>query len=191
MLINVINLPESTERKQSVINEFANQSIIKFELKFWNGIKTPQVPFLGISLAHKQIIRDAKLNGLKSTCVVEDDVKFTSKNSLQYYFDNMPIDFDLYLGCVYDGTINEQNLITDFYCGNILYTVHERFYDKFLETNTMNNLDRELGKLCGENKIVVCNPFVCLQHDGFSYHKGRITTFKDDYSNKFLNRTFL
>jgi hypothetical protein len=71
---------------------------------------------------------------------------------------------------IYSGDI-ENGLVRNFMAGLTLYTVHNRFYDKYLALPSMNHIDRLLGMIANENEFVVCDPFVCYQSDGWSIQK--------------------
>lgn len=108
--------------------------------------------------------------------IAEDDAVFTSPNAWRYYNGNIPEDYDLYLGGIYAGRLNE-NRIVDGYSGHTLITVHERFYDFFLSVDDNNHLDRALGLFCAEKKYFVCLPFVVRQLGGYSENKKRVQEY--------------
>lgn len=173
--LNILHLPERVDRKISFEKELQEQGITNF--KVWDGIKIPQLPFTGISMSHKRIIQDAKDRGLNRCVIAEDDIYFSCLHSWEYYLDNVPESFDLYFGCVYDSTINDDGRILFGFAGLTLYMVHEKFYDTFLSMNPMNNLDRELGKFAWKYRYMVCPQFVAHQRDGFSDHKKENATY--------------
>ncbi|MFA7290368.1 MAG: hypothetical protein WC055_15950, partial [Melioribacteraceae bacterium] len=105
----------------------------------------------------------AKEAGMKEILIAEDDFKLLGYGSYEYFLNNKPDDYDIYLGGIMDGTIGEDNCVKDFFCGLSMYMVHERFYDKFLNIHKFGNLDR---LLVGMGKFVVCNPMVVSQHGG-------------------------
>ncbi len=118
----------------------------------------------------------AKDERLPFVMIAEDDLVFTSVNSWSYYLQNIPDDYDLYLGGIYAGRL-DGNKIIDGYSGHTLITVHERFYDFFLSVDSNDHLDRALGKFCAEKKYIVCLPFVCKQLGGYSENKKRVQEF--------------
>ena len=67
-------------------------------------------------------------------------------------------------GGIYFGSLNTDNSVEDF-AGLTLYKIRQKFYDTFLSINEDKDLDRELSK---KGKFLVCNPFVAVQHNGFS-----------------------
>jgi hypothetical protein len=174
MRLNIINLPERIDRRISADHQMQEQGITDYE--YWDGIKDPFMSFRGICKAHKQIVSHAKQNGLSSVCIAEDDIIFTAPNAWSYFLDNTPEDFDIYLGMIYQGTL-VNNRVADFWCGMTLYMVHERFYDRFLSIRETNNIDRELSKMRGSFRFMVCDPFVCEQMDGYSDNKKKEATY--------------
>lgn len=174
MILNILNLKYRTDRFDNCKKESLEQG---FKIVRWNGIRIPQLPFKGVSMGHKSIVRFAKNEKLKQIIIAEDDIYFTAKGAWQYYLDNTPEDYDIYFGCVYNSEINENGRILFGLAGLTLYTVHERFYDVFLGLTEMDNLDRRIGTLCYKYKYMVCPEFVCHQRDGFSDHKQKDATY--------------
>lgn len=168
----ILHLEKREDRKVNLLRELEIQRINDYIIM--PGFVDHAAVFRGINLAHKSIVRLAKENGLKSVTIAEDDICFLGKGAWQYYLDNMPEDFDMYLGMVYEGKIGEDNrLLTDpfTFSGLTLYTVHERFYEKFLSVKQMDHIDKSLGALAGEYKFYVCDKFVCKQLNGYSDQK--------------------
>jgi hypothetical protein len=164
MIVNIIHLPEREDRLELLQKEIDAQGLT---VVYWPGVKDPlNRVFVGISQAHKQIVRDAKAKKLPMVCIAEDDLYFFAPGAWQYFLDNIPTDFDIYLGVVFHG-LNEDNT-TDDWCGMGLYIVNERFYDTFLAANEVNHLDRALAR---KGRFVVCDPMICSQRAGFSDNK--------------------
>lgn len=163
-MINVINLKSRPDRLQQFVAQSREQG---FEYQRWDGIETPQMPFLGIGAAHRQIVQDAKNKGLKSVVIAEDDCVFTEVGAWQYYLDNEPESVDLYLGMVYKSIVKDNRVIFGF-SGLTLYTVYEKFYDEFLNMKPLNNFDRELGRFSYKFNYFVPPEFVCYQSNGYS-----------------------
>jgi hypothetical protein len=164
MIVNVIHDPARTDRYDLLQKEIETQGL---EVRYWPAVKDPlNRVFVGISQAHKQIIRWAKENRLPSVCVAEDDLFFFAPGAWDYYLSKIPEDFDIYLGNVFHG-LNEDNT-TDDWCGMTLYICHERFYDTFLGVTELNHLDRALAR---KGRYVVCDPMVSSQRAGFSDNK--------------------
>lgn len=164
MLINVIHDPARTDRKVLLESEIARHNLT---VKWWPAIKDPVMSFRGISLAHKQIVRWAREEDIDNVCIAEDDMHLTDVGAWEYFIDNMPEDFDLYLSGVYCGTEKPDHTITDF-CGLHLYIVNRRFYDMYLGVSDTQNLDRGM---VNKGKFVVSHPFCAVQHAGWSDNK--------------------
>jgi hypothetical protein len=164
--------------------ELAAQNITDYRI--WPGIIDKTVVFRGISQAHKQIVRFAKDNNLPEVLIGEDDLLFTSPRSFEYFLENKPIDYDIYLSSVYPpGRPQEDNTVKDL-AGLTLYMVHCRFYDTFLSIPEHDHIDRGLRLYQG--KYIVCNPFIAIQRDGFSDNKRRNCSYSAYMKNKPLLR---
>lgn len=149
------------------MNELHAQHITAY--KVWDGIIDNERPCRGISLAHKQIVVNAKERGLKEVIICEDDIKFSAPGAYAFFLQNRPADFDIYLAGVTHGKLNENNIVKDF-SGLTLYIVHERFYDVFLSINENEHLDRGLKN---KGRYAVCNPFTVTQYNGYSDNEKR------------------
>lgn len=170
-MINVITLPSRTEQ---AISELVDQGV---SFKIWHGVIIQGLPFKGISLAHKQIVQDAKNRQLNRVVIAEDDIKFTAPGAYNYFVSKIPEDYDIFLGMIYEGNTDENNKIVDYWCGMTLYCVHQRFYDQFLATREMNHIDRELSKTCQQHKFIVCDKYVAYQRDGYSFNKRKACSY--------------
>jgi len=200
MILNVINIDPSQpcdkyanpELKKQIIRNREERilSIVQqskqhgFAVRFWEGDLTDEVfPCKNISRSFKKIVQYAKEERLPMITIGEDDLHFTSPNSWKYYIENIPEDFDLYLGGIYAGELHG-NRIVNGYSGHTLLTVHERAYDFFLSADedplgfAMGHIDRWCGKFCKEKKFIVALPFVIKQMGGYSENKKRV----QDYS---------
>lgn len=176
-------------RQENVLSIAAQSKRFGFSVRFWEGNTDETVFRCGnISRAFKQIVRYAKENNLTMVTIMEDDGLFTSPNAWQYYNDNLPDDFDLYLGGIYAGQLQE-NRIVNGYSGNTLVTVHSRFYDFFLSASEdplglgQGHLDRWLGNFCFEKKYFVTLPFVVKQQAGYSENHRSVKNY-DAYEAK-------
>lgn len=162
MLLNIIHLPKRVDRLELLKKELLVQKIEKH--KIWDGIINPIIPVQGISQAHKQIVRYAQREKLPEILIGEDDLHFTEKGAFRFFINNKPNDYDIYLGGILDGKIKKDSTVDDF-SGLTLYFINERFYNIFLSMPENTNLDRALRN---KGKFLVCNPFVVVQHNGFS-----------------------
>ncbi len=185
-IVNIISLPHRTDRRENANREANEQG---FEIKYWDGIVNQVLPFVGVAQAHIRIVQAAKMNGLDEVIIGEDDLKLTAPGAWQYYLDNKPKEFDLYLAGIYNyhgvgGTLDGNNRVKDFFCGMTLYTVPSHYYDQFLATRLMNHIDRELSKRSYIDKFIVCNPMVVMQSDGFSDLKQQDCKYGDYLKGK-------
>lgn len=168
-ILNIISLPHRLDRKQSYMEQCADQNIA---YNVWEGI-VHKTPCTGISRAHKQIVQKAKDEYWPYAIIAEDDICFSAPNAWKYFLFHIPKYFDLFCGVMYDGVTDENNRIitTKGMSGtNTLYVINRRFFDFFLMVDESKNLDRELGKFATLNKYILCNPMVCYQMDGVSDH---------------------
>jgi hypothetical protein len=174
--LNII-LGKRKQRLPKLLEELNRQGITDYE--FWDAIYLPSIK-AGINAAHKQIVEYAKLAGWEEVCIAEDDLQFTNHKSWQYYLNNKPSDYDIYLSMVYIGDIKEDNTV-DYFTGLTLYTVNSRFYDEFLDADPTSHLDIALSHA---GKFVVCNPFVAKQHNGLSSNTGKLENYDKLLSNR-------
>jgi hypothetical protein len=164
MQIAVIHNFDSATRFDLLMEEFKSQKIRDF--KFFPSVHDNYSVKKAINLAHKQCVRYALENGLPEICIMEDDVHFTNNGSFNYFLQNKPQDFDIYLSGIYLGKILEDNSVNDF-AGFHCYIVNKRFYETYLSVPDDAHIDRALA---GLGKYIVCNPFIAIQHNGFSYN---------------------
>jgi hypothetical protein len=87
--------------------------------------------------------------------------------AFQFFLENIPNEYDIYLGSIYSGILEQDNTVIDF-TGLTFYLVAQRFYESFLNTKDNLHLDNALRD---RGRFVVCNPFSVIQHDGFSDNK--------------------
>jgi len=180
MKVLIIHNPERYERYPRLINELKTQGIENYEIvpAVWDvrGVEH------GINRAHKNCIQYAKDNRLNEIMVLEDDARFCGEGAFQYFINNIPLQYDLYLGSVYLGEILEDNTVRSF-SGMGCYICHSKFYDTFLSVPDDQHIDRIME---GRGKFYVSNPFTCIQYNGFSQ------TARTDMNYDFLlqNRKF-
>lgn len=173
---------ETESREKNVIEQLNSQGI--FYHRWVDAIYDKQIPFRGCCKSHKKAVQFAKDHNLPQITICEDDIIFTKHGAFGTYLKNMPIDFDLYLGGIYnlkgEGGTLDNGKVVDYFCGMSLYTVNSRFYDFFLGLNELNNIDRELSKTTNIHKYIVCNPMVVYQKNGYSFIR-RETVNRDEY----------
>lgn len=174
--INII-VGNRSERLPRLHQELETQQITNYQ--FWDGIHLPSIKE-SINLAHKQIIQWAKIAEFPDVVVAEDDIKFSRPGAWQYFLSQRPKDYDIFLGGIFTGDIDQNNEVK-YFTGLTLYSVHSRFYDTFLTTPDGEHLDRVLE---GLGKFVVCSPFVCTQHDGISSNSGQFEKYGEMQSSR-------
>lgn len=165
-ILNIIHLPQRTDRLQSLMEQTNEQGI---PYKLWDGILYKPA-HTGISKAHKQIVSWAKFTGKPFVAIAEDDIKFFCKGAWKYFISKIPKSFDLYCGVILHGQTEGNRIVTTTGMSgtNTLYIIHERFYDFFLSIDESKHLDRELGRFSNINEYYVCDPMVCTQMGGYS-----------------------
>jgi hypothetical protein len=168
--LHIIHLDRRTDRLQKLTAQLKEQNIYAC---LWPGIIDPVNSRKGIARAHQQIVAFAKQEKLSQIIIAEDDIQFTSVGAFDYFINNRPAQFDLYLASIYYGKISADNTVNDF-AGLTLYSIHENFYDQFLAIDTTIDIDRALA---GKGKFVVCNPFVAIQHNGYSDNKKMVCNY--------------
>lgn len=176
--LHIIHLSHRQDRMSVLMEELRIQNIK--QTRIWEGIIDEHFPTNGILKAHQQVVLFAKQTRLKQITIAEDDIRFTAKLAYDHYLSNQPEDFDIYLGGITWGVINEDRSVFDF-SGTSLYTIRERFYNAFLALQPGLDFDRQLA---GRGKFIVCDPMVALQHDGYSDNQKRHIDFGPLYRRK-------
>lgn len=168
MTLNILHLrgtEYSEGRYNSFMKELAEQEITDY--KIWDGIYDGANRRRGINLSHKKIVRDAKERGLPEVCICEDDIVFLSKGAFDFFIQNKPVEYSLYLGGISNILKREKDYITDFR-GFTLYFVHASFYDQYLSTPDDIDIDSAMK---GRGRFYLCDRVVCSQKPGWSYHR--------------------
>lgn len=161
----------------TLMSELKNQGI---KSTIWWDAIIKDNPKDGIREAHFQIIRFAKEQGWKEVLIMEDDVKFTGHGAFDYFIKNKPELYDLYLGGLSGGVVNN-GIIYDFN-GLHLYMVHEGFYDRFLN-EVRPDLDLDCSMRYRGGSYHVCSPMVAMQHDGYSDNVKKETDYTEFWNN--------
>jgi hypothetical protein len=169
-----------SERRPLLLEEIERQQIVNYML--WDGVYLPSVK-ASINEAHKQIVRYAKLAEFPSVMIAEDDFIGTHASSFKYYIANRPKQFDIYLSMVYLGDIDAGHRVNSF-TGMTLYTVSEKYYDKFLSADPEEHIDVALSKVGGDFRV--CNPFTFIQRNGWSSNTGKMEEYDSLLSNRQL-----
>jgi hypothetical protein len=174
----IISNPKLTVRVKRLHNEMARQGVVDYKL--WPSIHLPHQPArTAISKAHKQIVEWAANEGVEEVCIFEDDIWFPSEYGWQYFLNNKPKEYDLYLSGLTRGEII--NGIVKRYTGQFGYFIHERFYDTFLRTDEKLDID---GAQSNRGEFHICYPFAAFCYPGWSDNvRGAM-----DYSHLLIGR---
>lgn len=173
--INVIFDNRFPDDYPRLIGEFIRQTVTP-RYKFWEAVVDRDSVVKSINASHKMIVRWAKENNMPMVAIAEQDLEFTCDKSWEYFSEQMPQDFDIYLGCSYiKNAIPNSDVVDNFICGFHLYVVHEKFYDAFLSVPDDAHIDTAVGDLKGN--AVFCKPFVALQRVGYSANNKTVVNY--------------
>ncbi|MBL0096190.1 MAG: hypothetical protein IPP46_06550 [Bacteroidetes bacterium] len=182
MRVHIIHLKHRKDRLQLLDLEIVKQNILNYTI--WEGILDIENPKRGIAKAHKKIVEWARNQNLQSILIAEDDVKFTAPRAFEYFLQNEPKEYDLYLGGIAYGNINSDNSTDDF-SGAHFYKINQKFYDIFLSVPEEKDIDRSLAN---KGKFIVCDPFIAVQQNGFSDNQKREQNYDLYLQNRRLFR---
>jgi len=176
MLINVISLKRRNDRRLSLIEHLEGMNCL---YRFWDGMDDRKVmPFININASHRMVVQDAKDRGLECVLIAEDDLRFSSKKSLEVFINSVPESYHLFFGVIYSGTIQDKRIVHGF-SGMQLYLIHHTFFDVFLSVNPKKHIDSFLGESCHLYNYHVCDPFICAAASGYSNNFLRQWTFDE------------
>lgn len=154
--------------KERLIAEFEQQGI--YDYTFWDAVIDRKTVTESINASHKRIVEWAKENGLLEVMIAEQDLTFTNPNAWEYFLNNKPEDFDIYLAATYIPPITNNKI-----CGFHLYIVRQQFYDKFLSVDDRKHIDTGVCEMGGNFKF--CYPFPALQRSGYSANNGTVVNY--------------
>lgn len=171
--LNVIFDSRRSEKYEPLIQELKRQKINDFEV--WPCLLLPDV-IHSINASHKMIVRDAKEKGLVECCIAEDDLFFPSVGGWEWFLQNKPPVYEIYVGGNYNSfqrPMKAGAMRIDSIVGFQLYCIHSRYYDTFLDTPIDKHIDTaQQGKL-----MYACYPFPALQREGFSANNKSIVNY--------------
>lgn len=178
----VIHLPERTDREK----HFKSQGLYfpLDNIRVVSGIKH-QDPFKGIAQAHLNCIEIARQNEWDKVLIMEDDIYFQGKDKTLPYFNecikSLPEDWDILLGGLYfSKNLKEFNKYWSSvgeFCGLHFYIVNQKAYDRILEYDFNQHIDRWMNK-GNRFKCYVTNQFIATQIDGYSDNARSNTDYK-------------
>lgn len=176
MRIYVLYDDRRPDAMQNVGRELARQGIINYQI--FPSIKNTN-PTKSINLSQKEIVKKAKEDGFSEVAILEDDIMFPSTNAWNYFIQNKPKEFDIYLGGTYlmDDKIEYRPYVVKVkeYFGHHCIIVSSNYYDKFLATP--DHLDIDTAQ-ANKGNFYVCYPFPALQRPGLSL----VTNERVDYN---------
>lgn len=151
-----------SERWEPLMGELDRQGIKGYVI--YQPVWNPDSVIKSINLSHKAIVRMAKNYNLPRVCVFEDDICFPHPEGWKRFLEDIPDDFDIYLGGTYGidrPVVNPISQINGFHC----YIMDSRFYDTFLSIPDNVHCDTALD---GLGVFYVHYPFVAVQKKGWS-----------------------
>lgn len=175
MTLNIIHDFRRLDRWKLLVAELYTQEIKDFRI--WKSVAADYAE-TGIAVAHKQIVLDAQRRRLPFVTIAEDDIRFTGSGAWKYYVDNLPDDFDLYLGGLLFGSRIKKDRTIETFAGTHLWTIHSRFFDTVLAVPERKNIDSALGH---KGRFVVCDPLVAKQHVTYSDRDKKVVDQSDYY----------
>ena len=184
MKANIIHDPNDIERLPRLLNELKQQGITNYEL--WDAVYDVVSVPKGINLAHKSIIAYAEYTGMPEVLIFEDDIRFCGEGAFDHYLKTKPEKYDLYLGGIYLGDLDEQNR-TKTFSGMHCYMVHSRFYETFLSTPDDEHIDRILS---GLGEYYVSYPFTSIQYNGKSSNTRKEENYDNLLQGRLLHNNF-
>jgi hypothetical protein len=149
-----------------IVDEMQRQGIVDY--KWVSPIMSNNV-VKSINLSQKSIVQKAKDNNEEMVCIFEQDIHFPHEKGWQYFLDNMPKEFDVYIGGSYliDNRYEYKSPLVKVneWVGNHCIIIHKKYYDTFLSLPDDRHIDTENK---GKGDFYVCFPYAALQRAGFS-----------------------
>jgi hypothetical protein len=157
-----------SEKWQPLKDELDRQRITEYEL--WQPVLIGNASVHeSINRSQKVIVRHAQSEGWKCVCIFEDDIMFPAEDGWQYFLNNIPEKYDIYMGGNYliDNRIEYVPPLVQVkeYVGNHCIIIHENYYDTFLSVPYSLHIDQAQNGL-GDFWMVY--PMAALQRPGWS-----------------------
>jgi GR25 family glycosyltransferase involved in LPS biosynthesis len=188
--ILVINLLERVERLNKTYDELIYYGFRFINIKIINGQPITdkfKTPAMAIGEAHLNCIREAKKSGWSEVLICEDDIEFSSPDSLEHLnkaFNELPDDWQLFSGGNYymDGYKEPEkgNLIKlGVFCSTHFYIARNTIYDYMLTFDGKQHIDQWLN--LGGNKIQAYSvyPICVLRRPDFSDQLNKQVDYSD------------
>ena len=140
-----------------------------------------------ISESFKSVIRSAKENGDEEICIMEDDIIFSSPNGWQYFLENKPKEYSVYIGGNYliDNRIEYKKPLIEIpeWVGNHIICVHKSYYDIWLNSDSTLHCD---GIHKGKGKFYSVFPYVGFQRNGWSANNNAVQYWSSIMPKEFI-----
>ena len=157
----------------------------------WSDGIVDKQPYIGIGLAHLKCIHRAKSEGWDKVLIMEDDVEYPGKDKTHKHIEEclstLPDDWDIVLGGAYYlkgyGKVNAHWKRVGEFAGLHWYMVHERVYDRILQYDYTDHIDRWIGRQ--KLNIYLPHKIWAIQSDGFSDNVKKVTDYNSTYLTKF------
>lgn len=186
--LNVIYDSRRIEKWEPLEAELKRQNI---SYTIWSPVEDTQNVVRSINLSHKQIIQWAKDYKLSEVAIAEDDLWFPAADGWQYFLNNKPLDFDIYIGGNYlvDNPDSWQPPLVKVreYVGNQLIIVAEKYYDKFLSVPENAHIDTIQAD---KGDFYVCFPYAAIQRPGFSANAQQKVNYNSNLKPEWVYGTF-
>lgn len=169
------------EKYDLFIDELERQKIYDYEI--FHCIKNQNHNIVEkISESFKTVIREAKENGDKEICIIEDDIMFQNEKGWEYFINNKPKNYDVYVGGSYyidDRIVYKPPLVkVPEWTGNQCIIIHERYFDTWLSTDSLEHCDYAQSIKGGD--FYHCFPMVALQRPGWSANHGNVVNYNPE-----------
>lgn len=160
-IINVIHDNRVFGRIEPLIEEFEKYGI---EYKIHEACIDKKTVLESITESFRRIIQYAKDEGLSEIIIAEDDLHFPCDGAWEYFLNNKPDEYDVYVGGSYlihnEWEYKPTVVKVPEWVGNHLIIVHEKYYDKWLASKPDGHIDTEQR---GKGDFYVCFPYAALQ----------------------------
>lgn len=172
------------DRLPPLMREFIAQGISP--TKIWEPIPAKTV-VESINRSIKQIIIFAKEQKLSEVAICEDDLLFPGKGAWDYFIENKPPSFDIFIGGNYlihnPETYLPPYYKVEEYVGNQLIIVAEKYYDRFLSVPDNQHIDTAQK---GLGDFYACFPMVALQRPGFSSNSMQVVNYNTNLKPEWI-----